>query len=630
MGLFLSKEKGYDPDALSIHQWTGVATSFGLFILMAFQRPLQNIAWVKYTAAAGISALVIFAGHFGGNITHGENFVLAPVTPVHQRIRAAFEDAYVFADLVQPVLENKCLSCHNSNKAKGELIMETKELLLKGGKDGKLWDTSKADLGLMMQRIHLPEEEKEHMPPSGKPQLTNEEIEILYAWIRSGASFEQRVAELPPTDTLRIIASKILKQTTDEQYTFEAADDKDIRGLSNDNRVITPLFLHSPALAVNFYNRDFYNSDQLKQIKPLSRQIVEINLDNMPVKDEDLKTLGDFTSLRRLNLSNSAITGSTLGELKKLVNLKSLSLSGTAVNTSQLRELVTLSKLRSVYVWNTKIAAADIQQLSAQNKNISYQAGFKGDTVVLKLTPPVVENEEEIITGTLAVNLRHYIHGTTIRYTLYGSDPDSIHSRVYDGHLAIDSAFTIKAKAFKPGWISSDVYSRRFFKNSLLPDSVILFTHPDPKYTADGGKTIADLEKGDINAFLYPKWLGFREYPMEAMLVYNKPVEATSIMISAMKNIGGFVMPPASVEVWGGMNEKDLRLIGRTIPAQTTLSETKRKDFVNSENLFFKYSFKLTQLKYIKLLLKPVAKLPQWHQGKGQKGWVFVDEVFVN
>ena len=35
-----------------------------------------------------------------------------------------------------------------------------------------------------MQRIHLPEEEKEHMPPDGKPQLTDEESAILYEWIK--------------------------------------------------------------------------------------------------------------------------------------------------------------------------------------------------------------------------------------------------------------------------------------------------------------------------------------------------------------------------------------------------------------------------------------------------------------
>src|SRR5205085_1874675 len=176
MGLFLSKEKGYDADALALHKWTGVITSMGLFLLYAFKNKLSRVPLAKYVFGFGVTTAVVLAGHFGGNITHGENFVLAPVTPVTKRIRAPFEDAYVFADLVQPILDTKCISCHNSSKAKGELIMETKEMLLKGGKDGKIWDTTKADLGLLMQRVHLPEEEKEHMPPTGKPQLTNQEL----------------------------------------------------------------------------------------------------------------------------------------------------------------------------------------------------------------------------------------------------------------------------------------------------------------------------------------------------------------------------------------------------------------------------------------------------------------------
>ena len=52
--------------------------------------------------------------------------------------------------------------------------METKELLLKGGKTGKLWDSTAADFGLLMKRIHLPVETKKHMPPQGKPQLTDD------------------------------------------------------------------------------------------------------------------------------------------------------------------------------------------------------------------------------------------------------------------------------------------------------------------------------------------------------------------------------------------------------------------------------------------------------------------------
>jgi hypothetical protein len=93
------------------------------------------------------------------------------------------------------------------------------------------------------------------------------------------------------------------------------------------NRVITPLAMGSPALVVNFYNKPFYNSKQLEELKPLSTQIVDLNLDNMPVKDDDIKTIAQFKNLRRLNLNFSDITGNTLQQLSGLQFLKSLSLS---------------------------------------------------------------------------------------------------------------------------------------------------------------------------------------------------------------------------------------------------------------------------------------------------------------
>jgi len=30
------------------------------------------------------------------------------------------------------------------------------------------------------------------------------------------------------------------------------------------------------------------------------------------------------------------------------------------------------------------------------------------------------------------------------------------------------------------------------------------------------------------------------------------------------------------------------------------------------------------------VILKPLPKLPAWHKGKGDKGWIFADEIFLN
>jgi hypothetical protein len=148
-------------------------------------------------------------------------------------------------------------------------------------------------------------------------------------------------------------------------------------------------------------------------------------------------------------------------------------------------------------------------------------------------------------------------------------------------------------------------------------------TKADDKYKANGGKTIADQEKGDFN-FGNGKWLGYREKDFAAILIFDKPVNATSITISILKDVGAHIFPPVKVEVWGGNNINQLVKLTQLIPEQP------RKDSPNQENLALQCKFKSTTLKLLKLVAKPVNSLPKWHPKKGEKGWVMIDEVFVN
>ncbi len=624
MGLFLSRESGYDADALQLHKYTGVLTSLVLFVMYQLHDWLQRYSLVMKIGVGIAAIVVIVTGHLGAGITHGDNFVTAPI--IHEEIRqqAALEDAFVYADLVEPVLQNKCAGCHNSNKSKGELAMDTKALLLKGGKDGKLWDTTKPDLGLLLARIHLPEEEKEHMPPAGKPQLTDNEMAILYAWIKSGADFNKKVIDLSPTDTLRMLAGKILRSSADEQYSFSPADEKEIVKLSNNNRVITPLAIGSPALVVNFYNKPFYTKKALEELEPIKTQIIELNLDNMPVKDEDLKVISGFSNLRRLNLNSSDITGSTLNELGKLQFLKSISLSGTAVKASQLATITNLPKLHAVYLWNTAIAGNALQPLEAKNKNIVYQTGFTGDTVVLKLNPPLLQNDEQIFTNAIPLKLKHYVNGTIIRYTLNGKDPDSVSSPIYNNTVLLDSNVTVKAKAFKKGWLSSDIIEQQFYKSTYEPDSAVLLTQPDKNRAADGAKTLMDLQKGSLN-FGDGKWLGYKDNPLLATLYFPQPIKAANISFSMLENVDAYIFPPQQITVWASADGRQWKELGNIHPAQPAQKDKTINQFINA-----KCTFAPATLQYLKFEATPVGVLPSWHRGKGEKAWVFMDEVMVN
>jgi len=625
MGLFLSKEEGYSGELLGWHKWAGVVV---LWLASA-------IYWIKQwrvvhpvlikTGALLTAAGLIIAGHFGANLTHGSNFVLAPVTGPQTAPMVPLEQAIVYEHLVRPVLEEKCMGCHNKTKAKGELIMETPEQLLRGGKNGKLWVAGQPDVSLLLQRVHLPLEEKKHMPPTGKPQLTANEIQLLTYWIKAGADFKTMVTALPPADSLRLLANIFLQPpaSTTPVYDFPEADEKTIAKLNNNYRVIYPVALHVPALVVNFYNKEAYNAKALEELLPLKQQITELHLQKMPVKDEELKTIAKFEQLRRLNLSFTQITGQQFDMLAALPYLESLTLSGAPVTLPALQRLRTSKSLKEVQVWNTPVTPAQLDQLAKEIKHIAFIKGFKDDgSTPLKLNAPVLENTALIFNNAMQLHLKHPIAGTEIRYTIDGTEPDSLHSPLFKDSVLLQQATVVKTRAFKPGWKGSEMVQFNFYKTTYIPDSIVYLGKPNKEYPGNSPKVLLDREKGDFE-FASGKWQGFKDNTMQILLLFNEPKAVQDVTLSMLRNTGSYIFPPSAVEIWGGDDAHSMKLLKKATPPAATQNDP-------NANISVDCSFAPATVKCIKIIAKPTMRLPDWHPGKGQTGWVFVDEILVN
>ena len=209
-GLFLAKEGGYDTEQITWHQWSGVAVSFVYFAWVLWQK---SHIWV---GILGVLTLVL-AGHTGASITHGADYLRLG----DQKVEIT-DESIAFEALVQPILKTKCESCHNEQKSKGGLKMNTLSNLLKGGKNGPIWKAGDLNSHLI-QRIKLPLNAKEHMPPLGKAQLTPDEISILSLWVKEGASFDKRLGQLSRNFQSLIQPSN--KAENLKSYDFSAASE---------------------------------------------------------------------------------------------------------------------------------------------------------------------------------------------------------------------------------------------------------------------------------------------------------------------------------------------------------------------------------------------------------------------
>lgn len=84
---------------------------------------------------------------------------------------------------VYPILKQNCIKCHNDKKKKGGFSFDSKEAILKGGKEGKDKDVIPGNSkDSIMIKLILSKDSDEYMPPKG-PRLTDAEVEILKKWI---------------------------------------------------------------------------------------------------------------------------------------------------------------------------------------------------------------------------------------------------------------------------------------------------------------------------------------------------------------------------------------------------------------------------------------------------------------
>lgn len=625
MGLVLSKEEGYSGTVLQWHKWTGV----GLVFIASIIYWSRNAFWYKATFAkigAMITVLcLILAGHFGASLTHGDHFVLEPVMVSEEPAKVPLAQAKVFEDVIMPIFSQKCLSCHNLEKAKGSLMMDNVVSLMKGGKTGKLFIPGKPEISLLLERIHLPMDDKKHMPPKGKNQLTAEEMTVLKLWIKGNAELKKKVIDLPIQDSLRILSATFLAPAADSEptYDFAAAEEATIKKLNNNYRIVYTLAKESPALAVNIYNKSVYKPEALKELKEINKQIVSLDLKGMPVRDEELSTIADFTNLSTLNLNFTGITGAGLKTLQGLKNLQSLSLSGTKLTFSTVKPMMGMKRLKKLTLWNTGLSAGDLQQLQKVNQDVEVIAGFKDDGKhPIRLNQPRILNEVAVFNKDLAIRMKHPINGVQIRYTTDGSEPDSLKSNLFDQQILLKENTSLKAKAYKEGWYGSETITANFYKSGYQPDTTIFLLPADDKYKAGGAKVFFDHQFGDyeVNS---GKWIGVRQNNLEALMVFKRPVRMESVVLNVMRLIPSYIFPPVGMEIWGGSEKHKLRLLS-TVNPESTLK--------NAERAMIKVEgkFKPQNISYLKIVVRNLKKLPDWHPGKGEPAWVFIDEILLN
>jgi len=629
-GLFLSQEGGYNAAILNRHMWLGTATALLTYAIWASLSLQAFPSVVRGILTVGCLASLVWAGHEGGTLTHGEGFLSFERTHPQEDTRVmapATDSTPIFQAVIQPIFSAKCKSCHNEQKAKGDFIMTRTELLLKGGKKGAPWVAGNPDSSHLIQRILLQLEDEKHMPPKGKAQLSDREIAILHRWVAAGADLQTKLTDLPATDSFRILAASFFYSPAkaseqSKSYGFPAADASVVQSLNGPFRIVVPIDAKSPALEISFFVSSEYKPEMLAACMPVAQQTVRVNLSGMPAGDEVFAILASFPNLEYLNLNSTQISGKGLASLANQRSLRRLSLANTSVTLSDLQRLAPFEKIEEVKLWRSRVRPEEARKLAQQFPKVRFDIGQLPDTSEqLRLTPPSLRKPDKTVFASgEKLELKHPMPGVRIRYTIDGSEPDSNSSPVYRAPIAVEGPTEVRAMAVMEGWHASNTSFFTVFAQGIKAAQAMLLTVPDSRYRVQGGASLTDGQKGESNNTLV-NWLGFREEPFAALFRFEGRDSIRKVILSMADNNGEYIMPPQKILVTAGNDTSALTLIGTLVPEQPLT-------YGPAKTASIRWTLKPGNYRYIRIQADPVSKLPAWHRGKGSKGWVFVDEVF--
>lgn len=416
LGFMLANAGGYNEQVLTIHQWAGISvvlTSVAAWLFWR-QKEKKPSLWADRAYLSSLAAVLLtlmVAGHYGGSLTHGSDYLtrympdplraLFGLPPGESGGIPLIEDlpeAEVYRQIIHPILETRCVSCHGDNKYEGDLRMDSQEFLEHGGESGPVFVAGSSGESELVRRVQLPEGDEDRMPPEGRRPLSDHQVALLEWWIDSGASFDGKVADLEVSDEMQEILNTLVDPTAGmsqaERFLtagVEPADEAAIGWLRNLGVSVLPLSAESHWLQVRVPG-DVSVDSLMAPLGEVSEQLTWLNLGSTSTTDAALEQIGGFRNLTRLHLQNTEVTDAGLPYLKGLPHLEYLNLYGTEVTDQGLEQLLELPGLKRLYLWQTGVTEEGVKKLREVHPDLSVIMGIEVDSSFVR---PAADVEED-------------------------------------------------------------------------------------------------------------------------------------------------------------------------------------------------------------------------------------------
>lgn len=208
---------------------------------------------------------------------------------------------------------------------------------------------------------------------------------------------------------------------------------------------------------------------------------------------------------------------------------------------------------------------------------------------------------------------------TPIRYTLDGSEPTET-SALYEAPVEIKESCVLKAKSFING-ADTKTFAKEFNAHKAMAAKMTMNTPAHVHYSAGLPYILADGIRGTQN-FRSGDWGGWRNEPFDVTIEMNGDEPYSKVTLGAVVIKYDDIFNPATLTVLTSEDGQNFNEVGKaeySIEGEAEVNGLKE----------YSVTFPETSAKYLRVVSEPVASLPAWHERKGSKGFLFIDEIVV-
>lgn len=460
-GWVLGHESGYGGESFERHETLGLIVG-ALALVVAGLHTLTKDgtragALRAYRVALFVAAgLLVPTGHLGAGLTHGEDFLFAPLREKPQPptdTAAAGPVASTFDTTIQPILAARCTACHGESKHKGKLALHTRDAIEQGGDSGPALDRVQPKESELLRRITLPLEDDEHMPPSEKPQLSGDELAALEAWILAGAPFEGSVASVAhPADSGLASGSGSATESTSSELgagkSSQSASPIEPEPKRPSRAALDALaaaFVHvervapdSELLWIDFSGIASQTDDAkvVELVTPVAEFVGELTLARSGVGAGSLELAAGLSELARLDLRGTSIDDAALAKLSAHPTLRELVLAQTKLSDVAVETLVSLPKLERVFLWKSGVPADALLKLREARPQLVVDAGDTADSVGAETETEIKLSSDAPLPGAPAPSDGHAaLVPINTKCPVSGAPVNPKYAVVYDGKV---------------------------------------------------------------------------------------------------------------------------------------------------------------------------------------------------